>query len=483
MGTTIDPRPARCRFRLRDEGKPYGRSGCTACGKTITTGLGTHCTAIPSVSVTHIPDGHPALDERAFAAATAAVKDVLNVEALIFPQSASADRICRKVASAVAQALGAALPADKTDAVAVPAGWKLVPVEPTEAMIEAGASGSGEDSEATAIGAWEAMLAAAHAPEVEPVAEVQENGTRLRWTEAGLRSGIPDGTKLYAAPPAPQPGHAPEGVAAALKEAQRLAEHMAAKFYPENPQWRALGDLSGVISQIDNMVTGLVRATPPAPQPEPDIWQHRSRLKGKGVLWSSWRDGRIPKNWSSPQWEHEERGLYLLPPVAPQSEPDPKWELSEETKAQLRDIDENRAMAMQTLSGHAPYTPVTVSNRTTIKPEPAADLVERARKVIESVDDGGGWHPTALANAISAFAEQERAAVAEDRDSWKTSAKEWKDLAAKNEDRATAAIARAEAAEKALDMAHTLCANPTVPRQSVGEVLEAAIRARGGQHG
>lgn len=37
-------RPANCRFRLQDEGKSYPRSSCAACGKTISTGLGNHCT-------------------------------------------------------------------------------------------------------------------------------------------------------------------------------------------------------------------------------------------------------------------------------------------------------------------------------------------------------------------------------------------------------------------------------------------------------
>jgi hypothetical protein len=36
-------RPANCRFRLCDEGKPYPRSGCQACGATIATGLGDEC--------------------------------------------------------------------------------------------------------------------------------------------------------------------------------------------------------------------------------------------------------------------------------------------------------------------------------------------------------------------------------------------------------------------------------------------------------
>lgn len=40
----MDTRPAQCRFRLQDEGKGYPRSSCAACGKTIGTGLGKHCT-------------------------------------------------------------------------------------------------------------------------------------------------------------------------------------------------------------------------------------------------------------------------------------------------------------------------------------------------------------------------------------------------------------------------------------------------------
>lgn len=40
----VDLRPADCRFRLVDEGKPYPRSRCRACGKGIATGLGRHCT-------------------------------------------------------------------------------------------------------------------------------------------------------------------------------------------------------------------------------------------------------------------------------------------------------------------------------------------------------------------------------------------------------------------------------------------------------
>lgn len=46
----------------------------------------------------------------------------------------------------------------------IPEGWKLVPIEPTIEMEEAGAKGSGEDSTDCALGAWKAMLAAAPEP-------------------------------------------------------------------------------------------------------------------------------------------------------------------------------------------------------------------------------------------------------------------------------------------------------------------------------
>jgi hypothetical protein len=44
-----------------------------------------------------------------------------------------------------------------------------------------------------------------------------------------------------------------------LETTQTLAKHMAREFYPEVTQWRCLNDLVGVISQIDNMTTGLMR--------------------------------------------------------------------------------------------------------------------------------------------------------------------------------------------------------------------------------
>ncbi len=42
-GETKDRRPDHCRFRLQDEGKPYPKSSCQACGKGIASGLGREC--------------------------------------------------------------------------------------------------------------------------------------------------------------------------------------------------------------------------------------------------------------------------------------------------------------------------------------------------------------------------------------------------------------------------------------------------------
>ena len=51
-----DTRPLNCRFRLQDEGKPYPRSGCSACGKRITTGLGKACSVGVAATDTRIAE-------------------------------------------------------------------------------------------------------------------------------------------------------------------------------------------------------------------------------------------------------------------------------------------------------------------------------------------------------------------------------------------------------------------------------------------
>ena len=45
------------------------------------------------------------------------------------------------------------------------------------------------------------------------------------------------------------------------REAVELSVYMASKFYPENPEFHPCDSTRGVISQIDNMVTGLKRIT------------------------------------------------------------------------------------------------------------------------------------------------------------------------------------------------------------------------------
>ena len=44
-----------------------------------------------------------------------------------------------------------------------------------------------------------------------------------------------------------------------LETTRALAKALAREFYPEVTQWECLDDLAGVISQIDNMTTGLMR--------------------------------------------------------------------------------------------------------------------------------------------------------------------------------------------------------------------------------
>ncbi len=62
-----DKRPTNCRFRLAEEGKPYPRSGCDACGRTITTGLGASCQEL------HLPE--PQTDKHGWRDISSAPKD------------------------------------------------------------------------------------------------------------------------------------------------------------------------------------------------------------------------------------------------------------------------------------------------------------------------------------------------------------------------------------------------------------------------
>lgn len=56
-----------------------------------------------------------------------------------------------------------------------------------------------------------------------------------------------------------------------LESTQTLAKTLAREFYPEVTQWKCLNDLAGVISQIDNMTTGLMRKPKQEPLTDEEI--------------------------------------------------------------------------------------------------------------------------------------------------------------------------------------------------------------------
>ena len=95
--------------------------------------------------------------------------------------------------------------------------------------------------------------------------------------------------------------------------ASRLATWIWEKHYKnESPHWKPLNDLLGVLTQIDNMVTGLVRA-----QPEQEIDSDRPHVENDGcptekaVLQRFWREHHAqpeqePVAWMHIQGNHED---------------------------------------------------------------------------------------------------------------------------------------------------------------------------------
>jgi hypothetical protein len=53
---SYDTRPKNCRFRLQDEGKPYSRSSCSSCKRSIMTGISASCLYVPSASDARIAE-------------------------------------------------------------------------------------------------------------------------------------------------------------------------------------------------------------------------------------------------------------------------------------------------------------------------------------------------------------------------------------------------------------------------------------------
>lgn len=94
------------------------------------------------------------------------------------------------------------------------------------------------------------------AQSVEPVGEVTGDGFSMLYGHKPLSPK----TKLFTHPAPAAPGWL-------LKSTQDLALSLAKKHYPEVSQFEVLDELAGVISQIDNMTTGLQRKTTPTKQP------------------------------------------------------------------------------------------------------------------------------------------------------------------------------------------------------------------------
>ena len=90
-----------------------------------------------------------------------------------------------------------------------------------------------------------------------------------------------------------------------LESTQTLAKTLAREFYPEVTQWKCLNDLAGVISQIDNMTTGLMRKT----KQEPVAWHTEDHLTDRSATTYS-KD--MVYRWQSKGWPVTP--LYALPP-------------------------------------------------------------------------------------------------------------------------------------------------------------------------
>ena len=84
-----------------------------------------------------------------------------------------------------------------------------------------------------------------------------------------------------------------------LETTQTLAKNLASKFYPEVTQWECLDNLAGVISQIDNMTTGLMRK--PAQQ-EPVAYLCENAVGHKYF------------RWKKPSSTYKPIALYTSPP-------------------------------------------------------------------------------------------------------------------------------------------------------------------------
>ena len=70
-----------------------------------------------------------------------------------------------------------------------------------------------------------------------------------------------------------------------LNYAKNLAKFMAKNFYPEVTHWKVSDDLVGVILQIDNMVTGLIRKSKQEQgEPVTTDWERIARVQNAKLM-------------------------------------------------------------------------------------------------------------------------------------------------------------------------------------------------------
>jgi hypothetical protein len=98
-----------------------------------------------------------------------------------------------------------------------------------------------------------------------------------------------------------------------LESTQTLAKTLAREFYPEVTQWKCLNDLAGVISQIDNMTTGLMRK----PEQEPTGCLCRWDSEGDRVVTCARHEGwlEVIVEWADRAREAEKKLKSLANPV------------------------------------------------------------------------------------------------------------------------------------------------------------------------
>lgn len=108
----------------------------------------------------------------------------------------------------------------------------------------------------------------------QPKQELDYKAIGQQAYESGYSTGYMDCAVKMKAQPAVTESHKQEPWL--LETTQTLAKHMAREFYPEVTQWQCLDNLAGVISQIDNMTTGLMRKSEQEPIAKVchDIEQH-----------------------------------------------------------------------------------------------------------------------------------------------------------------------------------------------------------------